>query len=312
MYDLIIVGGGPAATAAAVYARRKLFNVLLLAKDLNGAFFVSNEIRNFIGMPLITGEGLAKMFKNHLKSYEGPGLKVLTGKNIEKISKIESGFEIQTESAESYKSKFVLIASGRSEKKLNVSGADEFEGRGIFYCVECDAPLMADKKVAVVGSGNLGLLAAKSLLPYAEKIYVLEKNAKIKGEAFIKEELEQSGKVLFITNANVLKLDSKELVIAGKKFLQELVYKDSNDKKEKVIEVDGVFVKIGSSANSAMVKDLVKLNERGDIAVDPRSGKTSVSGIWAAGDVADCPYKQINIAIGDAIKAVMNMGEEIK
>ncbi len=307
-YDLIIVGGGPAAIAAAVYAKRKLFNTLLLTRDLSGAFEPSLGIRNFIGMTSISGEGLTKMLKAHLKSCEGPGLKVLMNKNIENISKIEKGFQVKTESAEIYETKFVLIATGRTERKLKAEGASEFEGRGIFYCVECDAPLMQGKNVAVIGSGDSGLYAAKTLLSYAKKIYIITRSSQIKGEEITRQELELSGKAVFITDADIVKFDAKGIVVAGKKFLQELTYRDLKDGKEKIIEVEGVFVKIGSQANSLPVKDVVKLTKEGDIVVDSANCRTSCFGVWAAGDVTDCPYRQINIAIGDAVKAILDMG----
>lgn len=307
-YDLIIIGGGPAAIAAAVYAARKLFNIIILTRDLNGAFEISQEIKNFIGIPSINGEGLMRMLKSHLKSYEGPNLKVLTNKSVEKILQIEGGFEVKTEAADIYKSKFVLIATGRSQKKLDVAGTKEFEGKGIFYCVECDAPLMMDKDVAIIGSGTGGLRAAKTLLFYAKTIYILGKNEKVKGEELLRQELESSGKIVFILNADVVKFGTKGYVIAGQKILEELTYKDLKDGKEKKIDVSGVFVKIGSRANSQMANDLVKLTESGDIIVDPSNLRTSLAGIWAAGDVTNYPYRQINIAIGDAIKAVMDMG----
>ena len=300
MYDLIIIGGGPAGIAAGIYASRKKIKSLLITDSFGGQSIVSDKIENWIGETEISGFELAKKLENHLKSQQG--IEILENKLVSKIEKIENGFKIFTNNNKVFETKYVLVASGSSHRKLNVPGEKEFEGRGVFYCATCDAPLMKNKTAAVIGGGNSGLEAVLDLIPYASSIYLLEYGEKLKGDAITQEKIKSNSKVQIITLAETIE-------ITGENFVRGLKYKDRQTNEIKELKVDGVFVEIGSTPNSFLVKDLVNLNNFGEIIIDPKTQQTSLFGIWAAGDVTDFPYKQNNIAVGHAISAILNIND---
>jgi len=300
MYDLIIIGGGPAGIAAGIYASRKKIKSLLITDSFGGQSIVSDKIENWIGEKEISGFELAKKLENHLKSQQG--IEILENELVSKIEKIENGFKVFTNNNKVFETKYILVASGSSHRKLNVLGEKEFEGRGVFYCATCDAPLMKNKTAAVIGGGNSGLEAVLDLIPYASSIYLLEYGEKLKGDAITQEKIKSNPKVQIITLAQTIE-------ITGENFVSGLKYKDRQTNEIKELKVDGVFVEIGSTPNSFLVKDLVNLNNFGEIIVDPKTQQTSLFGIWAAGDVTDFPYKQNNIAIGHAISAILNIND---
>jgi len=300
MYDLIIIGGGPAGIAAGIYASRKKIKSLLITDSFGGQSIVSDKIENWIGEKEISGFELAKKLENHLKSQQG--IEILENELVSKIEKIENGFKVFTNNNKVFETKYILVASGSSHRKLNVLGEKEFEGRGVFYCATCDAPLMKNKTAAVIGGGNSGLEAVLDLIPYASSIYLLEYGEKLKGDAITQEKIKSNPKVQIITLAQTIE-------ITGENFVSGLKYKDRQTNEIKELKVDGVFVEIGSTPNSFLVKDFVNLNNFGEIIVDPKTQQTSLFGIWAAGDVTDFPYKQNNIAIGHAISAILNIND---
>ena len=299
IYDLIIVGGGPAAVAAGVYAARKKLKILVIAgKDgFGGQSLVSADVQNWIGTKSVSGFDLGKMLEEHLRSQDEA--EVLED-FVMKVEKMSAGFRVHTENAKALETKTVLVASGSRRKKLGVSGEKELDGRGVAYCSTCDAPLFKNKIVAVVGGGNAGLEAVVDLLSYATKIYLLASGDKLKGDPITQEKIVKSGKVEII-------LQAKTSEILGDKFVSGLKYDDGISKIAKELKLDGVFVEIGSVSNTDFVKDLVQVNKYGEIIVDHKTQRTSLGGIWAAGDVTDVSYKQNNISAGDAIKAVLNI-----
>ena len=300
MYDLIIIGGGPAGIAAGIYASRKKIKSLLITDSFGGQSIVSDKIENWIGEKEISGFELAKKLESHLKSQQG--IEILENELVSKIEKVENGFKVFTNNNKVFETKYILVASGSSHRKLNVLGEKEFEGRGVFYCATCDAPLMKNKTAAVIGGGNSGLEAVLDLIPYASSIYLLEYGEKLKGDAITQEKIKSNPKVQIITLAQTIE-------ITGESFVRGLKYKDRQTNEIKELKVDGVFVEIGLAPNSFLVKDLVNLNNFGEIIVDPKTQQTSLFGIWAAGDVTDFPYKQNNIAIGHAISAILNIND---
>lgn len=299
IYDLIIIGGGPAGVAAGIYASRKRIKSVLITDYFGGQSSVSADIQNWIGVKSISGFNLAKTLEEHLRAQDG--IEIVSGDLVEKIEKIPVGWRVITRSKKIFEAKYLLIATGSRRRKLEVPGGIDFEGRGIVYCATCDAPLFKEKVVAVVGGGNAGLETTVDLLPYASKIYVLEKSLVLRGDVVTIEKVKSSPKVEVITGAEVTE-------VVGDDFVRSIKYKNQNG-EIKELKVDGVFVEIGSVPNSDIVKDFVKLNERGEIIVDPKTQVSSESTIWAAGDVTDGLYKQNNISVGDAIKAVLNIAE---
>jgi alkyl hydroperoxide reductase subunit F len=297
IYDLAIVGGGPAGAAAGIYAARKKIKFVLIADSFGGQSVVSADIQNWIGTKSISGVKLAQDLEEHLRAQEGA--EILMDK-VNKIEKKEGGFLVSTEKGKTFKTKTVLICSGSRRRKLGIPGEDKLNGRGVAYCSICDAPLFGGMDVAVVGGGNAGLEAVVDLLPYANKIYLLEFLGELKGDALTQEKIKSNPKAEIILNA-------KTLEVLGEEMVSGLKYEDQLSKEIKTLDVKGVFVEIGAMPNTEFVKDLVELDKIGDIVINDRTQASSLEGIWAAGDASSILYKQNNIAAGDAVKAVLNI-----
>lgn len=302
MYDLIIIGGGPAGVAAGVYAARKKIKALLIAESFGGQSLVSADVQNWIGTKSISGFDLAQNLEQHLKAQED--IEIIEGDLASGVEKTAGGFIVKTRDGKSLETKYIFLASGSRRRRLGVPGEDKFEGKGVVYCSICDAPLFKDKTVAVVGGGNAGLEAVIDLLPYAKKIYLIVRSDKLKGDAVTQEKVATHANVQVVYNATTTE-------ITGADFVTGLKYLDSTDNSSKEIALDGVFVEIGAVPNSEFVKGLVDMNERGEVLVDHKTQATSLAGIWAAGDVSDVLYKQNNISAGDAVKAILNIYEKI-
>ncbi|MDO8523013.1 MAG: FAD-dependent oxidoreductase [bacterium] len=304
LYDVIIIGGGPAGAAAAVYSARKRMKTLLITESFGGQSIVSDDIQNWIGEPHISGFDLAEKLEKHVRAFPD----VVEIKMPEKVSVIKSikcilpdricDFEVVTESGNTYEGKTLILTAGARRKKLGVPGEEKFNGKGVAYCSTCDAPLFSDKKVAVVGGGNAGLEAVVDLFSYAEKIYLLVRGDALKGDAVTQEEIKKNPKVEIIYNA-----EPKEIL--GDAFVSGLKYTDTKTNEEKKLDVQGVFVEIGSTPNSEIVKGLVDLDQYGQIIINSKHSSTSHPGVFAAGDITDDPYKQNNISAGDAVKAAL-------
>lgn len=294
IYDVVIIGAGPAGVAAAVYAARKKLKTLLITDSFGGQSIVSDSIQNWIGEPHISGFDLAKKLEEHVRSL-GDAVEI---KMPERATKIEEGFVVTTDQGNKYESKTIILVAGARRRKLNIPGEAKFEGKGVVYCSTCDAPLFGGKTVAVVGGGNAGLEAVVDLFPYAKKIYLIVRSDSMKGDPVTQEEIKKNNKVEIIYNAL-----SQEIL--GEKFVSGLKYQDSKTNEVKTLDVDGVFVEIGSVPNSEIAKGLVEINQIGEIIVNSKHSTTSHPGIFAAGDITDDPYKQNNISVGDAVKAAL-------
>ncbi|MEK7149414.1 MAG: FAD-dependent oxidoreductase [Patescibacteria group bacterium] len=304
MYDLIIIGGGPAGVAAGIYASRKKINTLLITKEFGGQWVISDKIENFIGFKSISGVELARALEEHLRSQTEP-IEIKEGVFVATIKKTDVGFEVATSDGAAYQTKTILFALGSDHRKLNVPGEKEYEGKGVFYCSTCDAPLMKNKKVAVIGGGNSGLEAAIDLLPYASEIYILQRSNQLKGDAIYQEKLKTEPKVKIL-------FQSLTKEIFGADFVSGIKYTDAETNEEKILNVEGIFVAIGYMPNTAIIKDLVRLDDNGHIIVDHKTLQTSMPGIWAAGDATDGLYNQFNTAMGDAINATLNIYDSFK
>ena len=303
MNDLIIIGGGPAGIAAGIYASRKKIKTLLITDYFGGQWIVASDIQNFIGFKSISGFNLSKALEEHLRLQSDIEIKdqILALK----IEKKDNGFVVKTNKEEVFETKTVLMALGTHYRKLNVPGEDKFMGRGVFYCATCDAPLMKGKAVVIVGGGNSGFESAIDLLPYASKIYLLEYADTFSADLTTQEKAKNSGKIEAITMAAVQE-------VFGDEFVKGIKYQNRQSKEIKELAVEGIFVSIGYQPSSEIVKGLVELNKAGEIVVDCKTQRSSLEGIWAAGDISDALYRQGNIAIGDAIKAVLNIYDYLK
>lgn len=298
MYDLIIVGGGPAGVAAGVYAARKKIKTALIAESFGGQSLVSADVQNWIGDVSLTGLELAEKLEKHIRAQEG--IDVIDGDRVTNLQKKDGGFAVATKNGKTLETKTVFVGSGSRRRKLGVPGEDKFEGKGVAYCSICDAPLFGGKDVAVVGGGNVGLEAVVDLLPYAAKVYLLEYNSALRGDPVTQEKVKADPRVTVIFHA-------KTLEILGDQFVTGLRYEDTTSGGTKELSIGGVFVEIGAIPNADFLGDLVEKNKFGEIIVDHKTHRTSLPGIWAAGDVSDVLYKQNNISAGDAVKAVLNI-----
>ncbi|MDA3840259.1 MAG: FAD-dependent oxidoreductase [Patescibacteria group bacterium] len=295
MYDIVIIGGGPAAISSGIYASRKKLNTLLITESFGGQSIVSDSIENWIGEENIGGFDLAQKLEKHLRAQEG--IEINIGEKVEKVLEEGETFIVKTNKGE-YKTKTVMVTSGGRRRKMGVPGEEKFNGKGVVFCSTCDAPLFRGKEAAVVGGGNSGIEAVIDLLPYATKITLINNTDILKGDPQTVSEIEGNEKVEIIHNAQV-----KE--IKGEVLVEALVYLNK-DGVEEILNLQGVFVEIGSVPNSEMVADLVELNDYKEIVSDHRTYETSKKGIYAAGDVTDEIYKQNNIAAGDAITATLS------
>ena len=296
IYDLIIVGGGPAGITAGIYAGRQRLKTLLIAKSFGGQMAKkATEVCNYPGFERISGIELIKKFVDHLKKQPVVEIK-LTG--VSKVNKEKEYFTVLTTEKEELKSRSVIIATGSDPRPLEAEGEKEYIGKGISYCVTCDGPLFEDKTIAIVGGGDAGFEAAIFMTNYAKKIYILEYGSVIKADEWNQKEIENSEKIEVITNASV-----KE--VKGAKMVSALVYEDLISKEKKELKVEGIFIEIGSQPATSMVKDLVNFNKRDEIEVDSETFQTKTPGLFAAGDVNVGVYKQIVSAAGEGCKTAL-------
>ncbi|HID38957.1 MAG TPA: FAD-dependent oxidoreductase, partial [Calditrichaeota bacterium] len=260
MYDLIIIGGGPAGVTAAIYAARHKLKTLLITRSFGGQIArKAVEIENYPGFEKISGLELIQRFEKQARKQNIDIERDL----VEKVKKIRKGFLVATTSRTRFQSKAVIVASGADPRPLEVPGEKEFIGRGVSYCTACDAPLFQEKAVAVVGGGNSGFEAALALTNYARKVYILEFLPQVKADPSLRE-LARRKKVEVRVNAAL-----KE--IQGEKFVEAVVYQDRRSKKTIVLKVQGVFVEIGSQPATSFVRDLVDFSKRDEIIVDHKT-----------------------------------------
>ena len=291
MFDLTVVGGGPAGITAGIYSARKKLKTLMVAKDLLGQTGEAGFIENWPGERSITGPELMMKFEEHLKDYDID----IKEDRVVSIEKTVEGFMVRTDD-ESFNSRAVIVATGRKPKRLGVPGEDEFVGKGVVYCTTCDAPFFAYKKVVVVGGGDSGFKSAIELTDHTNDISIFEVTSEIRAEGVLQDRVKEKGIGVF--------LNRKVKEIKGGDFLEEIVYEDPDG--ESSMKVDGLFVQIGAVPISGFLGDLVDLNPLGEIEIDPRTFRTKTEGLFAAGDVTDVSQKQIVIAAGEGAQAALS------
>ncbi len=304
MYDLIIIGGGPAGTAAGVYASRKQLSTLLVTKEWGGQSTVSPDIQNWIGTPHIAGTDLAKNFENHLKEYAGNCVTIQSGCTVADVAKQGEGFKVVLDNGEEHHARAVLVATGSNRRTLDVPGATTFEHKGLTYCASCDGPLFSGMDVAVVGGGNAGFETAAQLLAYAKSVTLLHRSAEFKADPVTVEKVLSHPNMKALTNATPTE-------VIGDKFVTGIKYKDLNG-NEHTLPIAGIFIEIGLVPNTEFISDDLELDEYKRIAIDPWTQKTSVPGIWAAGDCTNVKYHQNNISAGDGVRALEDIYVHLK
>jgi NADH-dependent peroxiredoxin subunit F len=291
IYDLIIIGAGPAGITASVYAARKKLDFLVISLDIGGQAAWSGDIENYTGYQFITGPALAQKFEEHMRKYD-TALK----ENEEVLELVASGqvIRVKTDKAD-YQARSVIIASGKKSRELGVAGEKEFKNRGLTYCATCDGPLFSGKVVAVIGGGNSALDAALQLIKIAQHVYIVNNASRLSGDAIMIGKVEKTANVTILNNSSVI-------AVGGDKFVKSIKIKIALQEKE--LAVEGVFVETGLIPNSKFAKEVQK-NSKDEIIIDAFN-QTNLAGVFAAGDVTDVPEKQIIIAAGEGSKAVLS------
>jgi alkyl hydroperoxide reductase subunit F len=293
MYEIIIVGGGPAGMAASVYAARKRLNTLLITSDIGGQVNWTSGVENYLGYQFIEGADLIGKFQKQVNQFP---IDQKIGVKVSQIKKIDGGFEVISESGEIFQGKAVVLASGKRPRLLNVEGEKELTGRGVTYCATCDGPVFAGQKVAVIGGGNSAIEAALDMVKVAEHVDMVSVTP-LTGDPIMIEKLADAKNLTIYTNYQTEK-------ILGQGLTEGIIIKEIKTGDTKQLDDTGIFVEIGLEPNSDMVKDLLKLNEYGEVPINIAC-ETEIPGFFAAGDVTIVPEKQIVIAAGEGAKAAL-------
>jgi thioredoxin-disulfide reductase len=299
-YDVLIIGGGSAGLTAAIYTGRKQLKTGVITQDIGGQTLLTSHIENYPGFELIPGPELMVKFQGQATKF---GAEFIMGQ-ASKIDKKGKLFEVELSNGEKYSGKSIIVAAGKTARRLGVPGEDKFLGRGVSTCATCDAPFFKDKNVAIVGGGNSALEAADQLGKIAKKVYLVHRKEEFRADEITVEKVKKIKNIEIITNAV-----PKE--IKGDKIVESLVIEDINSKEKRETKVDGVFVEIGYELSTDWIKKLVKRNEMNEIEVDNRC-RTSQEGVMAAGDVTTVPYKQTVISAGEGAKAALEVYKYIK
>lgn len=301
-YDLIIIGAGPAGVSAAVYASRQRLNMLIISKDLGGQVAKKAvDIENYPGFDKISGPDLVDLYQKQLKANNLE----IQHDEVVSIEKPKDTFSVKTKSDKAYEAIAVIITSGAESRMLKVSGEEEFAGKGVSYCSLCDGPIFKNKVVVVVGGGNNGFESAIFLSNYVKHVYILEYSDKVNADEENQELVANNKNIEVITSAKVLKIE-------GKAFVNAVSYQDVKTNEEKKLDVQGVFVEIGYIPSTSFAKDLVDMNDNGEIVFDPKTLETKTKGLFSAGDCNVSKYKQIVMASGQGAIAALSSYEYIK
>ncbi len=293
MYDLMIVGGGPAGLAASVYAARKQLNTLLISVDIGGQINKTLGIENYLGYQFIEGPELIDKFQTQVSQFP---IDQKIGYKVSRLERIKEGFQAISESGDKYQAKAVIFAAGKNPRKLNVPGEAELTGRGVTYCAICDGPVFSGQRVAVVGGGNSALEAALDMVKIAEHVDLVSLTP-LTGDAILIDKLADAKNLTIFTGYQTEKIE-------GQDFANGMLIRGLKSGESKQLEVSGVFIEIGLVPNSEAVSGLVELNKWGEVPISC-SCETEVPGLYAAGDVTDVPEKQIVVATGEGAKAAL-------
>jgi alkyl hydroperoxide reductase subunit F len=295
LYDLLVLGGGPAAMTAVVYAARQFVKLAMITQAFGGQMAETSEIENYMGFQTVTGVELTQKFKEQVRQFDVP---IAFGEKVTGVKHADGIFTVQTNQGPTCRGRAVIVATGKRYRQLGVPGEKELTGHGVAYCSICDAPLFKDKTVAIVGGGNSAFTAAIDLLKSAREVTMFNYAAGWQGDAVLRRTVEKSG-------GRVKLLDRHEiLAIEGEKRVQSIRFKDRRTGEELSLPVDGVFVEIGLIPNSEPIVGLAELNDKQEMVVDCAT-RTSVPGLFGAGDVTTVPYKQIVISAGEGAKAAL-------
>jgi alkyl hydroperoxide reductase subunit F len=295
-YDVLIVGGGPAGAAAAIYAARKGIRTGIVAERFGGQVLDTMGIENFISVKETEGPKMVAQLEQHVRQYD---VDLMNLQRAEKLASAGGMVEVTLANGATLKSKTVIVSTGARWRQMNVPGENEYRNRGVAYCPHCDGPLYKGKRVAVIGGGNSGVEAAIDLAGIVAHVTLLEFDTKLRADAVLQRKLESLPNVTILTSAQTTEVSGDGSKVNG------LVYKDRSSGASHRIDLEGIFVQIGLLPNSEWLKGTLDLCPRGEIRIDDR-GHTSMPGVFAAGDVTTVPYKQIVIAMGEGSKAALS------
>jgi alkyl hydroperoxide reductase subunit F len=288
-----VVGGGPAGSAAAIYAARKGIATGVVAERFGGQVMDTMAIENFISVKETDGPKLAMALEEHVKSYE---VDIMNLQRAKALHSSEEGLVVELENGATLKSKSVIISTGARWREMNVPGETQYRGKGVAYCPHCDGPLFKGKRVAVIGGGNSGVEAAIDLAGVVSHVTLIEFDSQLRADAVLQNKLNSLNNVTIIKSAL-----TKEVIGDGQR-VTALRYTDRTNNQEHTLELEGIFVQIGLLPNTDWLKGTIDLSPRGEVVVDAK-GETSMPGVFAAGDCTTVPYKQIIIAMGEGAKA---------
>jgi thioredoxin-disulfide reductase len=293
-YDVIIVGGGPAAMSAAIYAARKGLDIALIAKKLGGQINYTAIIENYLGFPGISGADMTELFRNHM---ERQPIAEAIDINATKIEKENNDFIVTTENGKHFKSRAMIYCAGKEYKRLGVPGEEQFIGHGIGFCATCDAPLYKGKRVAVVGGGNSAFTSVRDLINFASEIHLIHRKTEFRADASLIQDVKAAKNVVFHTPIEVR-------AFLGTDKLTGISLESADGKEKFDLLVDGVFLEIGLIPNSSPLRDLMQLSDSNEIPVNPDQS-TKIKGLFAAGDVTIVEEKQISVAVGQGALAAL-------
>ncbi|TKJ25897.1 MAG: thioredoxin-disulfide reductase [Promethearchaeota archaeon Loki_b31] len=294
-YDLIVLGGGPTAIGCAIYAARFALNVLIVGKTFGGLIATTHLVENYPGIASTSGQGLMDMFKEHMNSLSIPYI----SDEIRSIEKADDHFILHS-FFQKFKAYTVCIATGSERKKLGIPGEDEFAGRGVSYCATCDGPFYKDKVVIVIGGSDSAAKEALFLSQNVKKVYIIYRGEEIRAEPINKKRVYENEKIEIIYKTNIVE-------IKGDTSVKSVIFDNGKE-----FDIDGVFIEVGSIPNSDLAKRIsVKTDEKNEIIIN-RKSETNIPGIFAAGDVADAPFKQAITGVAEGVIAAYSAFDYVK
>ena len=295
LYDVTVIGTGPAATSAAIYAVRKGLNVAMIGVKVGGQVLDTNDIENIIGTTTTTGSKYAESLEKHMKEYP---IAFKDGHLVKEVKKDGKDKILVTDDGKEYRTKTVIVATGAKHRHLGIPGEEEFTGKGVHFCTTCDGPFYKGLDVTIVGGGNSGVEAALDMSGIAKSVTLIEFMPELKADQVLQDKLAERENITVHKNTA-----TKE--VKGTEFVEKIVYANRDTNEDIEVKMDGLFIEIGLSANTSVVEGVVERNKIGEIIID-ENNMTSEKGIFAAGDCTTVKHKQIVIAVGEGAKAALS------